>query len=393
MSRLRIALVANHIHFRGGMERYCAELATALCDQHDVHLFTCEADDVPRDKVTVHLVRTASKPFLALFAQFYWKTSRMIRMEDFDIVHTIGGITARQNIVTAQYCQAAWGDAIRREPGAREGINAYHQFMWQMTGYFERRAFTSPLTLGISANSERTRDDLVKFYGADAAKIQVIYNGVDSQRFSPANVQHRSAIRQRYALPADAPVVLFVGEYRRKGLATVIRALGLLHHASVHLLAVGKGDQKHYQALAAEAGITGRATFAGPVRDIEQVFGAADMFVFPTYYEPFGMVITEAMASGLPVITSRSAGASEMMTEGVNGLLLDRPGDPDELSRKMAILLADAALREEMGAHARPAAAEVSWAHVAEDTLRLYYRSLGREQPFSVKHADAASGT
>ena len=148
MSRLRIALVANHIHFRGGMERYCAELATALCGQHEVHLFTCEASDVPLDKVTVHPVRTAQKPFLALFAQFYRQTSRMIRLEDYDIVHTIGGITARQNIVTAQYCQYAWGDAIRREPGAREGINAYHRLMWRLSGYFEKKALTSALTAG-----------------------------------------------------------------------------------------------------------------------------------------------------------------------------------------------------------------------------------------------------
>ena len=384
MSRLRIALVANHIHFRGGMERYCAELATALCTKHDIHLFTCEADDVPLDKVTVHPVRTAQKPFVALFAQFYWQTSRMIRMEDYDIVHTIGGITAHQNIVTAQYCQYAWGDAIRREPGAREGINAYHQFMWRMSGYFEKKAIASAQTLGISANSERTSGDLVKFYGADPAKIQVIYNGVDSDRFTPANVRHRSAIRQRYGIPDAALVVLFVGEYRRKGLATVVRAVGDLQDPRVHLLAVGRGDAEHFRALAAQAGIAGRATFAGPTRDVEQVFGAADLFAFPTYYEPFGMVITEAMASGLPVITSRNAGASEMITEGVSGLLLDRPGDSEELSRKIMSLLADEPGRKEMGLRARPAASGYNWSHVAEDTLRLYYRSLGREQPVAI---------
>ena len=384
MSRLRIALVANHIHFRGGMERYCAELATALCTEHDVHLFTCEADDMPLDKVTVHPVRTAQKPFAALFAQFYWQTSRMIRMEDYDIVHTIGGITAHQNIVTAQYCQYAWGDAIRREPGAREGINAYHQFMWRMSGYFEKKAIASAQTLGISANSERTSGDLVKFYGADPAKIQVIYNGVDSDRFTPANIQHRSAIRQRYGIPDAALVVLFVGEYRRKGLATVVRAVGDLQDPRVHLLAVGRGDAEHFRALAAQAGIAGRATFAGPTRDVEQVFGAADLFAFPTYYEPFGMVITEAMASGLPVITSRNAGASEMITEGVSGLLLDRPGDSEELSRKIMSLLADEPGRKEMGLRARPAASGYNWSHVAEDTLRLYYRSLGREQPVAI---------
>jgi len=178
--------------------------------------------------------------------------------------------------------------------------------------------------------------------------------------------------------------VLFVGEYRRKGLATVIRAIGRLQDSCVHLLAIGKGDREHYEGLAAQAGIADRATFAGPTRDVEQVFGAADLFAFPTYYEPFGMVITEAMASGLPVITSRSAGASEMITEGVNGLLLDHPGDDEELSRQIMLLLSDKTLRKDMGTQARPAAAGYSWSHVAEDTLRLYYQSLGREQPLVV---------
>lgn len=385
MTRLRIALVANHIHFRGGMERYCAELVNALCDRHDLHLFSCEVDDVPRDKVTVHPVRTIKKPFAALFAQFYWQTSRMIRMQDYDIVHTIGGITAQQNIVTAQYCQYAWGDAIRREPGAKEGITAYHQFMWRMTGYFEKRAFTSPQTLGISANSHRTQADLIKFYGANSEKIQVIYNGIDASRFTPTNSRFRREIRQRYQIPETSVVVLFVGEYRRKGLATVIRALGELQDPRIHLLAVGKGNLEQYQTLAKQAGISQQVTFGGPARDIEQVFGAADMFVFPTYYEPFGMVITEAMASSLPVITSRSAGASEMISEGESGLLLDNPGDPHELSQKIKILLTDEANRKQIGKSARAAASIYNWSHVAEDTLQLYYRSLGHEQPVSVK--------
>jgi len=385
MTRLRIALVANHIHFRGGMERYCAELVNALCDRHDLHLFSCEVDDVPRDKVTVHPVRTIKKPFAALFAQFYWQTSRMIRMQDYDIVHTIGGITAQQNIVTAQYCQYAWGDAIRREPGAKEGITAYHQFMWRMTGYFEKRAFTSPQTLGISANSHRTQADLIKFYGANSEKIQVIYNGIDASRFTPTNSRFRREIRQRYQIPETSVVVLFVGEYRRKGLATVIRALGELQDPRIHLLAVGKGNLEQYQTLAKQAGISQQVTFAGPARNIEQVFGAADMFVFPTYYEPFGMVITEAMASSLPVITSRSAGASEMISEGESGLLLDNPGDPHELSQKIKILLTDEANRKQIGKSARAAASIYNWSHVAEDTLQLYYRSLGHEQPVSVK--------
>lgn len=381
MSRLRIALVANHIHFRGGMERYCAELAARLCLDHDVHLFTCEAADVPLDRVTVHQVQVAQKPFLALWAQFYARTSRMIRLEDFDIVHTIGGITARQNIVTAQYCQYAWGDAIRREPGARGGVTPYHQFMWQLNGYYEKKAIISPDTRGISANSERTQADLIRFYGADPAKLAVIYNGVDTERFTPDNRRFRASIRQRYSIAEAALVVLFVGEYRRKGLATIIDALGSLNDPRLHLLAVGRGDAGHYTQLAASAGIAGRATFAPPARDIEHVFGAADIFAFPTYYEPFGMVVTEAMASGLPTITSRRAGASELIEDGRSGLLLEQPGNAQELAQKISLLASDSALRQEMSRSARPAASLYSWDDVAADTLKLYHKSLSHTQP------------
>ena len=377
MTRLRIALVAHHIHFRGGMERYCAELALRLCREHDVHLFTCEAGDVPLDHLTVHHVPAPQKPFLTLWAQFYRRSSRLIRPTDFDVVHTIGGITAHQNIVTAQFCHYAWGDAIKREPGARGGVTAYHQFLWRLNGFYEKRAMTASETLGISANSKQTQRDLVHFYGCDPAKIAVIYNGVDADRFTPDNARFRAEVRARYGIAEDALVVLFVGEYRRKGLATVIEALGRLRNPRLHLLAVGRGDAAQYQALAAHAGIGGSSTFAPPARSIEQVFGASDIFAFPTYYEPFGMVITEAMASGLPVITSRRAGASELIEDGVSGLLLDQPEDAVELAAKITLLAGDRTRREDMGRQGRPAASCVTWDDVADDTLALYARSLG----------------
>ena len=392
MSRLKIALVANNIHFRGGMERYCAELATALSFQHDVHLFASEIDDVPKERLTLHPVVTVSRPIAALFAQYYWKSSRQIKMRDYDVVHSIGGITAHQNFVTAQYCQHAWGEAIRTEPGAADGISAYHQFMWRMTGFFEKRALTSPETLGISANSHRTRLDLEHFYGCDPAKISVVYNAVDSVRFNHANTRFRRQIREKYGVPENAVVVLFVGEYRRKGLAALIRALGNLNNPQVYLLAVGKGDLAQYHALAAEANMTQRVAFAGPTRDIEQVFGAADIFAFPTYYEAFGMVITEAMASGLPVITSRRAGAAEMIRDGESGLLLDAPGDTDELSRKLELLLADKSLRDDMGRKARQTVSGHCWSDVAEQTLKMYELGLNREpQSLSVPKSGAVS--
>lgn len=391
MKRLRVALVANNIHFRGGMERYCAELVRSLCRDYEMHLFASEVDDVPFDQVTIHPVKVAKKPVLALFLQYYLKSSRAVRFEDFDIVHSIGGITARQNVVTAQYCQYAWGDILRRERAAAEGVNSYHQLMWRLTGFFEKRALNDWRTRAVSANSQATKSHLERFYGTDAARISVIYNGVDAVRFSADNKSYRDEVRVRYGIPADAVLCLFVGEYRRKGLATIIRALGTLDEACLHLLAVGRGNQKEYNELAAEVGISRQVTLAEPSRAIEQVFGAADLFVFPTFYEPFGMVITEAMASGLPVITSRRAGAAELITEGESGLLVENPGDVRELANQIQNLLADATLRDRMGKQARLAVAHYDWAQVADKTRHLYARVAGADHMTSAAAASAKS--
>ncbi len=372
MSRLRIALVAHGIHFRGGMERYFAELARAFCKEHEVHLFTSECGDVPEDQVIIHPVPVASKPILVKFLQFYVRSSRILAKEDFDIVHTIGGITVRQNVVTAQYCQYAWGRAIAQEPGAAEGVTAYHQMMWRLTGFFEKQAVNSQHTKVVSANSSRTKEDLQICYGTDPSKINVIYNGVDPIRFTPENIRHRAATRKRYGISDNALLLLFVGEYRRKGLANVVRALGLLQRPEVHLLAVGRGDHAHFSAIADKSGVREQVTFAASTSDIEYVFGAADVFVFPTLYEPFGMVITEAMASGLPVITSRRAGAAEMIEEGVSGLLLDHPADVQELTQKLEEILSQSSCRREIGARARQSVSHYDWAKVADETMMLY---------------------
>ena len=379
MSRLKIALVAHGIHFGGGMERCFAELTRALCRNHDVHLFTSAVGDVPLDQVTVNRIPVMSKPLATKFLQFYGRTSRLLRREDLDIVHTIGGITARQNIVTAQYCQSAWGHVIRSERGAAEGITAYHRMMWRLTSYFEKQAVNGCDTQVVHANSQRTKDDLERFYGTPPKKIEVIHNAVDPVRFTPANRAYRAAVRQREGISESAFLFLFVGEYRRKGLANVIRAMGRLQTPNVHLLAIGQGDKAAYHALAAQQGVENLVTLTGPTADVERIFGAADAFVFPTYYEPFGMVITEAMASSLPVITSRRAGAAEMIEEGVNGLLLNDPSDVSGLAGLMERLVSEHCLRRELSAKARPAVCTHTWEQMAEQTVSLYHQVVSQE--------------
>ena len=377
---MRIALVAHGIHFRGGMERCFAELARALCREHEVHIFASEVGDMPQGRVCIHPVPVRQKPIAAKFLQFYARSSRMLQREPFDIVHTIGGITASQNIVSAQYCQHAWGHAIACVPGASEGVTPYHRMMWRLTGYFEKRAVNSPQTQAVCANSCRTQADLVQFYGTNPDKIHVVYNGVDAARFTPKNCRFRRAVRQQHGIDDTVFLLFFAGEYRRKGLANVIRALSLVQMPDVHLLAVGAGDQAHYRALAEEAGISPQVTLAGPATEIERLFGAVDAFVFPTLYEPFGMVITEAMASGLPVITSRQAGASELIEDGVTGFLLNNPGDAGEIAEKIREVVSLGLQERGIGSRARQSILRHDWDAVAAQTLALYHQIAGGQK-------------
>jgi glycosyltransferase involved in cell wall biosynthesis len=126
-----------------------------------------------------------------------------------------------------------------------------------------------------------------------------------------------------------------------------------------------------FQARASELGLN-PVVFVGFQKDVVPYFAAADAFVFPTRYEPFGMVITEAMAAALPVVTTASAGASEVITPGVDGLVLQDPDDADALALALDDLLADPARRAAMGAAAREAAKRVDWDYVAAETLKVY---------------------
>jgi len=122
--------------------------------------------------------------------------------------------------------------------------------------------------------------------------------------------------------------------------------------------------------------VTDRVVFAGHHADTERFFAAADLFVMPTLYEPFGMVIAEAMASGLPVITSRLAGAAELIDHKVDGVLLDEPTDQAAIAREITLLLREPEQAREMGRLARSKVEHYSWDYVVRGTEAVYARAL-----------------
>lgn len=375
--RLRIAIVANGIHQRGGMERASAELVQRIAPHHDVHLFSSDIADIDTANVTVHHIAPPKKPFLLYFWLFYMQTSRAVRFADFDIVHTVGGITKRQNFVTAQYCQAAWGKIMDANPIGLDGINAYARFMCRVAEKIERDTYGSPDLLGVHSVSSQVRTELNQHYGLPQNKVRVIHNAVNQERFHPKQRAYRAEIRARYGIPEDVPLMVFAGEYRRKGLANIIRAMAKLSPSSgkAHLLAVGRGDEAIYRELANTGGIApSRVVLAPATPDIEKVLAAGDMFVFPTFYEAFSLVVTEALASGLAVITTQASGTAEVLKNGESGIVLPDPTDITALASAIdALVAAPPAERERMGQAARQAVAPLTWDNIAAQIEQYYF--------------------
>ena len=168
----------------------------------------------------------------------------------------------------------------------------------------------------------------------------------------------------------DEPILLHVTtDFVRKGLRTIIRALPHID-SDARLVVVGDEDPSPYREEAKRLGVEQRITFSGRAETIEDFYMGADAFVFPSHYEAFGLSILEAMASGLPVICTRGLGATELMTDGKDCLLLESWDDPLELAEKIESL--ETAGPRTLGAAARRTAELHSWARTAASTRQVY---------------------
>jgi UDP-glucose:(heptosyl)LPS alpha-1,3-glucosyltransferase len=204
------------------------------------------------------------------------------------------------------------------------------------------------------------------------SRLTVVYNGVDLARFHPDNrTRHRAAARAEAGLDAHAWTALFAGSgFERKGLGTALEALAALADGSARLLVLGKGDTGPYRDLAARLGIEARVGWLGARPDAERWYAAADALVLPTRYEPFGNVHLEALASGLPVVTTTAAGGAEAVSPDCGAVV--PPGDVRATATALDRLREAEPLR--LTSAARAAAEPFTWQRQVEGFERIYRR-------------------
>lgn len=313
---MKILLIARPFVFHGGVERATAGLVGALVEHgHRVEVLS-PGDQAPLRGIRVHRLRLPPLPPTARLLALVAAARLVVARGRWDVVQSHERTLAQDVYRAGEGCHRAY----LATAGQGGGRRLYHRVVLAL----ERRLFAR--TPRIVAIARLGRAEIESWYGVPPARLAVVFNGVDLDRFHPRNRGvHGAGARAEVGVPVEARVALFVGSgFERKGLATAIAALAAERAAAHVLLVVGKGRTGPYQELAERLGVATRVVWLGPRPDPERWYGAADVVILPTRYEPFGNVHLEALASGVPVLTSRRAGGAELITDGVNGWV----GDP-----------------------------------------------------------------
>ncbi len=373
--RLKIAIVAYRIGKTGGVERYTWEIAKFLAQQHDVTIISNLVDDTPDSDIKIKKIFAIRHPgFLSIFS-FSINSWLYLWNKNFDIVHTQGAASFRQNVVTAHSVHKHWFFlSLGQTPKfsfawLRKLANPIH-YLTIFTEWIQYRKHNCQRIIAVSKS---VKQELIECYGYNPANIDVIYNGVDIKSFTQQNRQsHRQELLAKLGIPTETLLLLFVAhEFRRKGLSYVLKAMAA--HPQMHLLVVGRDDPTPFRSLITTLRLHDRIHFVGMTNKIEKYYNAADIFIFPTQYEPFGLAILEAMAFGLPIITTQSAGAAELLTHNKNALLLSRYDSISEIDDAINALK-DESLRQRLGENALQIAEQLTWENQAKETLAAYVK-------------------
>jgi len=374
---LRIALVRGAYDPAGGAERFVQRIARALCERGaEVTLLTRQWSGDPELPQEVRVVELgqAAMGRRRRDASFARAVQQHLAGHRYDVVQSHERIPGLPLYRAGDGVHREWLAKRRRRDGAWRGwldaLSSSHRAILQA----ERELLSHPALRCIVCNSEMVRDEFQRHYGVDPARLAVIRNGVDLQRFRPSTAVERAQLRDALGWPKDRRIYLFVGSgFARKGVEPTLRAFAQAGLQEQGLLVLVGRDRQlgRYEALARSLRIAAATRFTGPRSDVLDCLRAADVFVLPTLYDPQSNAMLEAMACGLPVVTSTGCGAAELLG-GDAGFAVD-PFDVPALAAAFQSLL-DPSRCAGMGAAARRAIEPYTLERMSAEYLDLYRR-------------------
>lgn len=372
---MRIAVTYIEASLTGGVERVVVESANAFAAEgHEVGVFAARWQAGALDPaVRRHPVPARPRPGTLTALQFHRRCGAALARADYDVHAAYTAFSPPGGVFWVPSVHRVAYDTARARGGAARAVVSALNPVPRVWLEYERRAFSPGGYAHLIAASDAVKADVVAYYDVPAEDVSVLPLGYDPERFAAAvRVARREQARAELGYGAGECVILMVAnELERKGFDTLLEALARRADPALRLLVVGDVDLTTRAPAIARFGLERAVRAVGRTTDVAYYQAAADLFALPTRYEPWGLVIVEALASGLPVVTSRLAGAAVAVQDGRTGALVDDPSDVDEVAAALGIGLGDAMVAPEA---ISASVAEFSWPSV----IRRYADILAR---------------
>jgi UDP-glucose:(heptosyl)LPS alpha-1,3-glucosyltransferase len=320
---LSIVFVRRGYSPTGGAETYLKRLARGVIEaRHEVQLVA--TNDWPDSEWPFgSIIHLRSKSPI----EFATELERMRAQFPFEILFSLERVWSCDVYRAGDGVHRAWLEQRRKFelPLKRfvRSLSSKHQDLLRL----EQSLFSGGNAKRVIAGSQMVKDEIVNLYGYPADKIDIIRNGVPLKKFR-FDPELREKSREELNLKPDQIALLFAGSgWERKGLLFAMEAVALYKNRKMRLLVAGRGNARLYKTRRLRFWREEPVQFLGEVADMLRVYSAADIFILPTMYDPFSNACLEALACGLPVITTCSNGFSEIIENGVHGSIVDHAGD------------------------------------------------------------------
>jgi len=379
---MRVALsIDTFSRTKGGAEQYLVDLAQRLSHHgHEVHIFASRWDEVGAG-LSFHKIPIIPFPKSLRLASFAINNARCIKKGQFDIILGLGN-TLAANVLQPHggvHWIWFWRSLRAYEHPVLRGIKLMGRLLsakqW-VSGLIEEVPYRKRCCPRIIAISQMVKDDIIRYYRIPSERVTLIYNGVDLERFHPENRRrYREKIRKSLGIAGQLVILFVSNNHRMKGLDCLIKALARIRRngekRSFKLLVLGRGSMTRYLKASSQLGFDGEIISLRGTPHPERYYGAADFLVHPTFYDACSLAVFEALASGLPVITTKANGAGGIITEGKEGFVVDDPRDISTMADRIHYFFDDRK-REASSRAARDLAERYPMERNFQEMLRVF---------------------
>ncbi len=318
----------------GGAEIYLNRIISYLKKKFEIHILSQDWPNIQEKEIIVHKlpeIHILSDLFFALSVKNFLKKNK----SRYDLVISFDRCISQDIYRASDGCHLRWLSQRRLFENFFKSFSLTVNPKHKIVTWLEKKCLY--ISSKIITNSFMVKNDYKNFYGKSIShKCKVCYNGIDIEKFRPISFISKTKLKKNMDLDTSK-IILFVGSgYKRKGLDILLRALILLPK-KYKLLVIGKDkNMKNFYKLIDKFQLNNRIFLLGPQKNVLKYYHIADIFVLPTFYDPFSNACLEALACGLPVITTISNGISEIISNGKEGFILN---DFSNMAENLALLI------------------------------------------------------